>query len=526
MKKYSGILVVAVMAATLMTSCKKSFDELYQNPNKPTSVPSSLLMNGILNDLYDGPAGMYERWSQYYCINYDYYGNNRYDFESGADYYATLKNVIKMEQEAQNAGLATVNPYSAMAKFFKAYFFTKMSLEMGDIPMTQALQGLDNLTPSYDAQKDVFKQSFAWLDSANTELASLIEAGESISGDIYFGNDLSKWQKTVNTFRLRLLIELSKKADDADLNIKSQFAAITGDPVKYPVMESAEDNLQFIYTHPTNDYPNSPDSYGFDGLRYNMSSTYLGLLTAFKDPRVFIVSEPATALVDAGTSPTSFDAFVGANPGEDLGIMFNKAGNGQYSQLNRWRYYQTYTAEPSVQIGYAEMCFNIAEAINRGWISSGKLGGAEDYYKAGIKASMAFYDIPENGDMTTHVYESGSPGGADVKYSTYTVSVNFDNYYAQPLIKYASGETGLKQILQQRYLALFRHSGLESYYAWRRTGVPTFTTGPGTGNSSRIALRFQYPYDERTSNATNYESALQNQYGGNDDINAQMWLIK
>ncbi len=94
------------------------------------------------------------------------------------------------------------------------------------------------------------------------------------------------------------------------------------------------------------------------------------------------------------------------------------------------------------------------------------------------------------------------------------------------LVQYAGGATGLTQILQQKYLALFRHSGLESYFTYRRTGVPTFTTGPGTDNGQRIALRFQYPSSERTANTTNYNAALQSQYGGNDDINGIMWLLK
>jgi len=73
---------------------------------------------------------------------------------------------------------------------------------------------------------------------------------------------------------------------------------------------------------------------------------------------------------------------------------------------------------------------------------------------------------------------------------------------------------------------MFRHSGLESYYSQRRTGVPVFTTGPGTGNGSRIALRFQYPTSEITANAVNYKAALQSQFGGNDDINGLMWILK
>jgi hypothetical protein len=57
-------------------------------------------------------------------------------------------------------------------------------------------------------------------------------------------------------------------------------------------------------------------------------------------------------------------------------------------------------------------------------------------------------------------------------------------------------------------------------------GVPNFTTGPGTPNGQRIALRFQYPESERTANTANYNAALQSQFGGNDDINGKMWLLK
>lgn len=522
MKKFQFILVLSVII--IAGSCKKSFESLNQNENKPLSVPASLLLTGILNDMYDAPYTMKERWSQYYVCNYDYYGNNRYDFGSGDDHYSTLRNVIKMEEEAAKAGLPAVNPYSALAKFFKAYFFTKMSLEMGDLPMKQALKGAQNLTPVYDSQKDIFLQAFKWLDSANTELASVISAGSlSVSGDFYFNNDLSKWQKTVNTYRIRLLIELSNKVSDADLNIKGQFASIINNPAKYPLMQNADDNLQYRFIHPTNDYPMNPGNFGFDALRYNTSATYVGLLTKFNDPRVYVTSEPAGALVASGKNPTEFSAFVGANPGEDLGSMYIKANSGNYSLINRKHYYDGYTAEPSIQIGYAELCFNIAEAINRGWISNGSLGSAEEYYKAGIQSSWAFYNIPNSGSMSVYFLHPGASLGT---YDTYSVNVDFNTYYNQSLVKYAGGATGLTQILQQRYLALFRHSGLESYFTYRRTGVPDFTTGPGTGNSGRIALRFKYPSIERTANAKNYQAALQSQFGGNDDINGKIWLLK
>ncbi len=204
--------------------------------------------------------------------------------------------------------------------------------------------------------------------------------------------------------------------------------------------------------------------------------------------------------------------------------MYIKANSGQYSLINRKHYYDTYTAEPSIQIGYPELLFNIAEAINRGWITSGPLGDAEAHYKAGIKASMAYYGIPETGPFNVYFLHPGASLGT---YDTYTVNVDFPTYYNQVAVKYAGNDaTGLNQILTQRYLALFRHSGLESYFTYRRTGVPTFTTGPGTGNSERIAWRFQYPNSEKTANIENYQAALANQYGGNDDINGVMWILK
>lgn len=540
MKKINIAVLLLLLSVVVISSCKKSFSDLGENTNKPTAVPASLLLRGVLNDMYEAPSTMAERWSQYYLCNYDYYGNNRYDFgglETGvgampADFYTTLNNVQLMEAAATKNGGSTINPYEALGKFFRAYFFTKMSLEVGDLPMTDALKLLGNLKPKYDAQKVIFQQAFVWLDSANIDLTQLINnpdksntsAGQILDGDIYFDSstDLKQWQKVVNTYRIRLLLELSKREADADLNIKGQFAMIMGDHNKYPVMESANDDLKYVYIKPTNLYPNNPGNFGFDALRYNMSNTYVNLLDSLKDPRIFVTSEPARYYVDTlHQSPIDFASFVGADPGEDLATMYAKTNNGRYSLLNRNHFYnKSFTGENSIQIGFAELQFNIAEGINRGWLTA----DAESYYKAGISASMAFYSIPNLGNLTAYFLHPGASLG---NYDTYDIPVDFSAYYNQSTVAYsATPATALKQILVQKYLALFRHSGLESYYTYRRTGIPNFTTGPGTGNSSRIPTRFQYNTQERSANTDNYNAALTSQYGGNDDINGVMWILK
>jgi hypothetical protein len=515
-----------------VTGCKKSFDELTKNTNTPSSVPAGLLLNGVLTKLVDLPDNSKEIYDQYYLYNYDYYGNNRYDFAGGDDYYTTLKNVNAMEQQAAATGGAAVNPYEALGKFFKAYFFSKMSMEMGDIPMTQALQGLETLEPVYDTQKAVMIQSLAWLESANADLSQIIAnptiagtgVGSTLTNDFYFNNDLSKWQKVVNALRIRLLVQLSKKTADADLNVAAQFKSIVENPTKYPLMVDAADNLQYTFQTPNNFYPMNPGNFGQSGSRKNGSATYIGLLTQLKDPRVFVTTEPSRDLVDnKKQSPTDFASFIGADPGLDLGVMYNNAAQQKYSLINRKRFYSTFTGEPSIQIGYSELMFNIAEGINRGWATA----NAEPYYIAGIKASMTSYGIPENGTFTAYFYRAGADDVTKpANYETFPIAASFTDYYNQAAIKYTTGQEGITRILQQKYLALFRHSGLESYFTYRRTGVPNFTTGPGTGNGGRIAQRFRYSDAERTSNAKNYQAALASQYGGNDDINAQMWILK
>jgi hypothetical protein len=519
----------AAFGLMLMSGC--SLDGLDQDPNRPTQVTPDLVLNGIGFSVNQRPWGGDARICQYNLCNYNYYGNNEYNWGGASWSYTTLKNVLKMEEEAKRVGSPAVNPYSALGKFFRAYLYYQMTMLSGDLPMSEALKS-DNFLPKYDSQKEVFKQILVWLEEANADMTTLLGNGNSsFAGDIYYNNNLAAWQKLNNAFTLRVLIALSKKEADADLNIKSKFSNIVSNPAKYPVFTSNADNFQFVYNSTLNKYPVSPDNYGFDALRYNMSSTNLSVLTYLKDPRVFVIAEPAGAKLKAGSGYTDFSSFVGADANQDLADMSTKMQvsnggnflNGEYSLYNRYRYYRTFTAEPGILVGYSEMCFNMAEAAHRGWITE----NASSWYEKGIKASFDFYGV-KNGAMDVYAFKNGGTptNGADYIKNVY----NFDEaaYFNQPTVKYAgANETGLRQIVAQKYLAFFQNSGLEGYYNWRRTGFPTFSdNGPGTGNSGAIPKRYQYPNGERTNNTTNLQDALNSQYGGKDDINAEMWLIK
>lgn len=520
MKKVTYIIMLALVLSSL-GACKKSFDTLQADPNRATTVPANLILNNVLLELNKGAFNSTQRWNQYYVCNYAYYGNQEYNWTGYSFYnYNVLKNIIKMEEEASKT-VSTPNAYTALGKFLKAYFLYDLTMNLGDIPLTEALKGLENVSPKYDSQKQVFQQILSYLDDANTEINTLKTKNYVLSNDFYYSNNLVKWQKAINAFKLRILIQLSNKSTDTDLSVIAKFAEVVNNPAKYPLFSSDADNLAFSYNNQYNKYPTNPDNFGFDATRYNMSSTYLGNLTAINDPRTFFVAEPAAALVAAGKAPNSFDAFVGAGSGEDLATMSANANVGKYSFINRKRYYQTYTAENTILVGYQEMCFNIAEAVNRGWVAGSN--SAETWYQNGIKASHTFFGIKEGAN--TVVFQK--PGGTLAESVSYSINFNFDTYYAQPAVKYAGNNSnGLRQILLQKYLAMYQNSGAEGYYNWRRAGIPDFHVGPGTGNSQRIALRYQYPSGERAVNKANVESAISSQYGGVDDINAKMWILK
>ena len=105
-------------------------------------------------------------------------------------------------------------------------------------------------------------------------------------------------------------------------------------------------------------------------------------------------------------------------------------------------------------------------------------------------------------------------------------NISIAAYLAQPSVAYQSGAAGLTQILNQKYLAFWQNSNWEAFFNQRRTGVPAFSQGAGNGNGNKIAIRWQYPVAESAANAANYTAALQSQFGGTDDLNGMIWILK
>jgi hypothetical protein len=381
-----------------VSSCQKG--ELDKNPNAGNAnsiVPVSLILNHLTATLI--------RSEEMPFFNTDYipYKSNQMQVSNYAKYWATnedawsysahsydiLKYAVQLEIQAQTQ-VGPNSKYAAIAKFFRAYSAVWLSQRVGDIPMSQAGDP-SFLTPVFDTQKDVYKNSLKLLDDANTILNATVSGVPGTAfdtGDI-FGLTNLQWQKLINTYRLRVLISMSKRADDnADLNIKTQLATIIGNATTYPIMTANTDNMVYKFVA-SNQYP--PFATGNNPYNnfQNVGKPVLDITTSTKDPRTFLIASPVTS-----TNVESFSNYIGADPGTPLATLQNTAGS--YSAFNGARYFGSNlgtTAEPFIFIGYPEMCFNIAEAINRGWVPSLSATDAKVWYDKGVAASFSNFGL-------------------------------------------------------------------------------------------------------------------------------------
>lgn len=137
--------------------------------------------------------------------------------------------------------------------------------------------------------------------------------------------------------------------------------------------------------------------------------------------------------------------------------------------------------------------------------------------KKGIEASMLF--IADNTPKDEE-YTHGRP----------ITETYIQEYLAQPVIQLSGDkEKDLEMILLQRYLASFMQHPYDAYYDYRRTGYPVLPVNPETNQNTdknKIPVRWMYPEDEFSFNATNANEAVQRQYNGSDDVNKLMWILQ
>lgn len=496
MKAYNKILWSILAVAATAGSCRK-LEEINVNPNSLTSVNPQLILPRIEMVASSQMNSTSPLYASKMLVQADGESTEQfYKWDRGNfDAYNNLRDITKMAEEAEKAGLTA---YGAVAKFFRAFYFYNITMHFGDIPYSEALKGEigDYKAPAYDEQKAVFVGILKELEEAN----AILDAEKTIiAGDLIYKGDVAKWQKLVNSFRLKVLMTLSKKTGDNELAVKTAFNAIASNEALF---QGNADNAQLVWLdQQSNRYPQFNSSSFGSGMY--IDSTFIQRLQDRKDPRLFIYCTQTKSGKEAGKPITDFTSYEGGDPAAPYGTLNVKATQGNISKVNE-RYYKDATAEPTVLMGYAELQLILAEAAARGWIA----GDAKAFYEAGVKASFAFYNTYAKG------YASYVDGAAATAYLAESVN-NLSNA--------ATEEEKISMIVMQKYLLSFFQRSWEVYYEALRTGYPSFRRPAGVN----LPYRFMYPTTEINTNSENLSSAIIRQFGENNDkTSAQTWWLK
>lgn len=500
-------IIIVLLVSFFWSSCSK-FDEINTNPDETTKVTPELLATDLILGTMQYPGVGKDFLYKDMLSKYISYMEGATDYQYnkfGRTYYSSLvklTNVQKMIDAA--SGTVYEGTYTALGHFIRAYAFYNMTLTVGDIPYSDALKGEEGVyNPKYDTQKDIL---LGILDELR-EASQLFSEGRNFDGDPVYGGDVQKWQKASNSLALKVLMMLSKKTSDPDLNVAARFDEIVR---ANKILQSNDDNLQLVYSDiEVEFYP----FYNSNFRKYPiMSTTIVDKMKQMNDYRLFYFAEPALAKTNAGVASDDWDAYVGIDPSDDFTDISVHYVAGEVSGINP-RYYELPQGEPTYLLSFAEQNFIIAEGIIRGWTA----GKVEDYYLAGIRAAFNFVADNTPNEPKYHHNMKITP----------TVISNYCNNVLVALT--GSDDDDLKKIWQQRYFLDFLQDGWSTYYEYRRTGYPQLPINPLTNLNSmsdRIPVRWMYPADELSYNRENTQAAIDRQFGGNDDVNDLMWILK
>lgn len=542
-KNKNSFIILLTLVITFVTSCK-DLDEININPNgvDPANADLNFLLSTTVTNtglkVYNIGFGQLSGVMQQTQQTGWQSGYNNYDWDntshSWSDYYTILMN---NDEYLKKAKQGKYEFHEGVARVLKAYMFGLITDLWGDAPYTDALKAESGSTyfkPKFDDQKDIYHSIIAELDTANTLLSKNASAYTNVASKqdpLYAGNP-EKWRKFANSLALRYYMRLqAKEPSVAEQGIKK----IMADQAKYPIITSSSDDANISFPGSTKDNSNPLNTvYDTDPagayMRVKMAGTLVDALQNYSDPRLAVwankveiplvlvegtnvdkvvdgkrqISQDVTTKFETDNGmKVDFDGvYVGvpiSNPKVQI-FNLNTANPAQgtknpyASQLND-RYKKTSDDLVLMRlISAAEVNFILAEAAYRGWIS-----GAETYYAAGIQQS----------------------------FNAWGVGSSFSGYLAK------APYNGLASIIEQKWFASWS-ACQESWFDWRRTGLPALTTGPSAVRAM-LPLRFYYHYDNEIAKNTDNANAAINkleatQYQGTDQSKnsawSKMWVLQ
>jgi hypothetical protein len=494
MKLKFPILLLSV--ALLAGGCKKTFLDVNTNPNTlPTASPSFVFTNAVnttaTNEVFQNETGSYfaGQWTQSnsYILSaalFNYQFTNT-DF----NYFDPIYNNLEDYQYVIENADANKQPFlKGPAKVMKAYLFQKLVDLYGDVPFSEALQGVKNLAPKFDDQKAIYESLIPMLDEAIVDLKANPFTGAFIGSDITAAGSLkagsiTKWIKFANSLKLRILLrqsrvpgretyitnEIKKAAAEGtgflgageDFGVNPGFTASTGkqNPFYERFGYQASGTIQSYARFPR------PTAYLFDVLKASNDTFRLKRMAYARNGE-----NPNTPGVSREVE--NIANYVGVPFGASSGYTAQASSYIGPAVITRGRFDQ-----PLYFMIAAESQLLLAEAAQRYGAATGLTGTAQSYYEQGVRESFRLVGVPDAATKATTLLTSG------IDLADFTASTD-----------------KLKAIWMQKWLALTNYEGLEAWTEVRRTNFPPIPRSVSASTAAKLPLRLYYPSSESSSN--------------------------
>jgi hypothetical protein len=449
--KFMGVLL---LMALVLGSCKKWIDtSINNNPDAPNDVPMSSLLPAIeANMAYTTICGNdYTRvtcqWMQYYNgVARQSQGESNYIWHDGdvdnvwnVSYSGIMNNIVILLGKAR---AAKDNVNLGIADILMAESLGYVTDVWGDIPFSQAFQGMKLLNVPFDKQQDLYTKILAMLDEAITVLSSstlVYEAGDLIypTGDA--SSQAAEWLKVARGMKARYTLHLCKQDPTSWASALALINAGT--------LASNDDDMQFSFG--TNVGQQNP-LFQFMDQRGDiaMHKTFIDMLNQRFDPR--------RAVYATQTADTN-NPYVGA-PWGATADTFSLPGPGVASPNS-----------PVFFLTYTECLFIKAECEYKANPSDPQV---KTDIIAGLTASLKKWGV----------YSAAYIAG----YTAFLDTVNVTLY---------------KEIMVQKYIALFNQA--EPYNDWRRTNniIGLLPNPMSSAVENEIPRRYPYSLGEKSYNS-------------------------
>lgn len=455
----------------------------------------------------DGWSG--QRWAHFYNERSSEYRTllRAYKFNDNPGKYKNMFYITRIYYVF--LALANTDTYGAMP--FREYAQAR-------IPETNNVK--------YDTQEEVYDAMFRMLeqavDSINPNDASQYKID---SDDICYFGDVNKWLRFANTLRLRMALRISNVAPE-----RAKQEAENALNNQYGLMQSNADNMQTVPKYAPiemggNDSGGDENAlamcsvaYGGEsvmswdleqfyrnlstgGGKYQIKTGRTGYEEKTIDPRCLVCwyrAKMTSTSIAAGEESLRED-FVGCKRGAqapdiDMGVLNYSITRTEpkpaSKNLNK-NYWFNYS-RPTVWLGYSESLFLKAEAALRGWTGQDLTMDAEGYFRAGVQASMDYYEIDSSAAQS---YIEG-------------LKVLNDGTFAS-----GDKEKILEAIITQKWMAVFPN-GNEGWADFRRTDYPALANqltnvSGGDVPEGKMIKRLLYPNSESSNKYFNEHSELQ-----------------